>query len=72
MLQTPKEFADFMNRFGVSADDYVIVYGREGFHFLPRVWYTFHPLGHRAVSIMRGSLEEWIERGGPIDNSQVG
>jgi len=46
---------------------WIILYGRQGSWFLPRVWFTFYALGYERVSILQASLEEWIAGGGPVE-----
>jgi thiosulfate/3-mercaptopyruvate sulfurtransferase len=48
----------------------LVVYGREGTLFAPRVWYLlkrYYRCG--PVKLLQGSLEEWNTRGGPVDDS---
>ena len=61
-----------MDACGVTNDHHVIIYGRAGCSFLPRVWFTFrHVMGHSSVSLMQGSLEDWKEAGGPVDSEPL-
>jgi thiosulfate/3-mercaptopyruvate sulfurtransferase len=48
----------------------LIVYAREGTRFTPRVWYMLHRywVQDQVVGLMQGSLEEWIQSGGPVDD----
>lgn len=43
------------------------MYAKDGALFTPRTWFLFRHMGHEKVSLLQGSLEEWIEAGGPID-----
>ena len=64
----PQLFAAYMDASGMTRDDIVIIYGSAGCAFLPRVWFTFrHVMGHPRVYLMQGSLQEWMERGGPVE-----
>jgi thiosulfate/3-mercaptopyruvate sulfurtransferase len=48
----------------------LVVYGREGTLFAPRVWYLlkrYYRCG--PVKLLQGSLEDWKARGGPVDGS---
>jgi len=47
----------------------LVVYGREGTTFLPRVWYVLKQYYKGTVKILGGSLEEWINEGGPVDTN---
>jgi thiosulfate/3-mercaptopyruvate sulfurtransferase len=64
-------FAATMSAMGIEKDDQVIVYGREGCLFTPRTWYLFKTYGHEKVGLMQGSLEEWIQAGGPVDEEPI-
>ena len=43
------------------------MYAKDGALFTPRTWFLFRHYGHKNVRLLQGSLEEWIEAGGPID-----
>jgi thiosulfate/3-mercaptopyruvate sulfurtransferase len=69
MFPTPEIFATAMDRWNITTDHHhVIIYGRQNAPFLARIWFTFRILmGHERVSLMQGSLEEWIQQGGTIE-----
>jgi thiosulfate/3-mercaptopyruvate sulfurtransferase len=51
----------------------LVVYGREGTLFAPRVWYLLHKYYQNgSVKLLEGPMEAWIARGGPVDNSPCG
>jgi thiosulfate/3-mercaptopyruvate sulfurtransferase len=60
-----------MDAMGIKNSDQVIVYGREGSLFTPRIWYMFRRYGQERVGIMEGSLEEWVDKGGQIDTDAI-
>jgi thiosulfate/3-mercaptopyruvate sulfurtransferase len=72
MLPERKLFAAACTAWKIRETDHVIIYGREGSSFTPRVWFTWkHAMGHAGqVSLMQASMEEWIAAGGPVDNEQ--
>jgi len=73
MMPPPDLFAAAMDAFEIRNADHVVVYGRRGCHFLPRVWFTFREMGHASagrVSVMNGSFEEWMDLGGPIETGE--
>lgn len=43
------------------------MYAKDGAVFTPRTWFLFRHFGHARVSLLQGSLEEWIDAGGPVD-----
>ena len=58
-----------MDASGISNDDHVVIYGREGCVFTPRTHFLFRSLGHdpSRVHLMQGSFEEWARRGGAVN-----
>uniref|UniRef100_A0A7S4AR50 Rhodanese domain-containing protein n=1 Tax=Pseudo-nitzschia australis TaxID=44445 RepID=A0A7S4AR50_9STRA len=49
----------------------LVVYGREGTRFAPRVWYMLRKYYRGgSVRLLQGSLEEWIRQGGPVDSTK--
>jgi thiosulfate/3-mercaptopyruvate sulfurtransferase len=76
MLPTPALFGAAMDAMAIRPDDHVVVYGRAGSLFTPRVWLTFYALGHGAttkgrLSLLQGSLEDWEAAGGPVDTTEL-
>jgi thiosulfate/3-mercaptopyruvate sulfurtransferase len=69
LMQPPRALLSaWMDFYKIRRTDQVIVYGRSGSVFLPRTWFTLHAvLSHVRVSIMQGSLEDWMRAGGPLD-----
>lgn len=49
----------------------IIVYGREGCLFTPRLWYILKNFGYPSVGLMQGSLEEWVSAGGTIETEPL-
>jgi thiosulfate/3-mercaptopyruvate sulfurtransferase len=60
-----------MDAMGISQDDQVIVYARQGCWFTPRTWYLLKTYGQEKVGLMQGSLEDWMEAGGPTDEEPI-
>lgn len=72
MLPSGRVFAATMDRMGITANDHVVVYGKAGAYFTPRVWFTLGvAFGHAQTSLMQGTLEDWTAMGGPIETDQV-
>lgn len=67
MMPPPKLFAAAMDAMDIRSDQHVIVYGRDGCVFTPRTWFLFQQMGHESVSLMQGSLEDWISLGGDVE-----
>jgi len=47
---------------GIEAEDHVIIYDRQGFYSAPRLAWSFLSVGHKAVSVLRGGLPEWVAK----------
>lgn len=71
MLPPPELFSAFMDEYNITNTNHVIVYGSEGAYFTSRTWFLFQHFGHSNVSLMQGSLQEWMEKGGPVDTDPV-
>ncbi len=59
-----------LEEMGVSdANTTLIIYGKKGTLFAPRVWSVLKRYYIGPVKIMHGTLEDWIAKGGPIDTN---
>jgi thiosulfate/3-mercaptopyruvate sulfurtransferase len=56
---SPEAFAKAVGTLGISADDHVVVYDRQGLFSAARVWWTFKLMGHDKVQVLRGGLPAW-------------
>ncbi len=63
MAPSPEMFAAAVGTMGITADDTVVIYDRQGLFSAARVWWTFRLMGHRDVRILRGGLPAWREAG---------
>ncbi len=63
MAPSPELFASSVGALGISAEDTVVVYDRQGLFSAARVWWTFRLMGHRDVRVLRGGLPAWREAG---------
>ena len=61
---------DWMN---ITPEKALIVYARDGTRFTPRTWYMLkqYCVDDQTIGLMQGSLEEWIEKGGPVDDEPL-
>ncbi|ESQ89583.1 hypothetical protein ABAC460_11985 [Asticcacaulis sp. AC460] len=71
MAPSPEQFAAAVGRLGISADDHVVIYDRQGLFSAARVWWTFVVMGHKKVQILRGGLLGWKAAGLPIEDHVV-
>jgi thiosulfate/3-mercaptopyruvate sulfurtransferase len=69
MQPPPELFAAYMDAVQISSSDDIVIYASStDCAFLSRVWFTFrHVMGHGKVFLMHGSLQDWIDIGGPVD-----
>ena len=66
-----KIFSQEMGQLGISHEDIIIVYDREGIHSSPRAWWTFRQFGHRNVFVLDGGLQAWLKAGYSTETGQV-
>ncbi len=58
----PNIMAKMLSTLGISKQDHVIVYDRQGFFSAPRVAWSLCSIGHQKTSVLRGGLPVWKER----------
>lgn len=58
-----------MDAMGIDTTDHVVVYGSDDCMFVTRAYMQMRTMGHpkELCHLMDGSLQEWIENGGPIE-----
>jgi thiosulfate/3-mercaptopyruvate sulfurtransferase len=73
MMPPPTLFAAAMDAMNITNQHHVILYAQEKCPFVHRAWYTFWSMGHDMdkVHVLQGSLQDWINAGGPIDTEPV-
>ena len=69
MMPPPALQATFMDAVGITNQHHIIVYGQADCPFLHRAWYQCVAMGHgvKKTHLLAGSLQDWIDAGGPID-----
>jgi rhodanese-related sulfurtransferase len=70
MLPSEDQFAAAADALGITNDDFIVVYDRQGIFSSPRVWWTWRVFGHDKIAVLDGGLKAWKDAGGAID-SQV-
>lgn len=55
-----KEMAEGL---GLTADNHIIVYDKQGYFSAPRVWWSFKSIGHEKVSVLRDGFPAWVGKG---------
>jgi len=66
MAPSPAQFADAVGHMGISENDHIVIYDRQGLFSSARVWWTFKLMGHDKVQILRGGLPVWKAAGLPV------
>lgn len=69
MMPPPDLQAAFMDACGITNHQHVIIYGQEQCPFVHRAWYQVMAMGHgvEKTHLLAGSLQDWINAGGPVD-----
>ena len=63
MAPSAAQFAEAVGQLGISRQDHVVVYDRQGLFSAARVWWTFRLMGHEAVQVLSGGLPAWKAAG---------
>ncbi len=63
MAPSPGQFAAAVGLMGISQNDHVVIYDRQGLFSAARVWWTFKLMGHEKVQVLRGGLPAWKAAG---------
>jgi thiosulfate/3-mercaptopyruvate sulfurtransferase len=58
-----EQFADLMNRKGISRDDTVVIYGDKSNWWAAYALWVFTLFGHRDVRLLNGGRDLWISEG---------
>ena len=66
MIPTEQEFANHMEKLGISNSSHVVIYDGIGLFSAARVWWMFRLFGHESVRVLDGGLPAWLETGQEI------
>lgn len=66
MAPSAQQFAEAVGSMGISENDHVVIYDRQGLFSAARVWWTFKLMGHDKVQILHGGLPAWKVAGLPV------
>ena len=58
-LPDPAEFCATLGRWGISADQQVVVYDDAGGAYAARAWWMLRWVGHAKVAVLDGGLKHW-------------
>ena len=70
MMPPPSLQATFMDACGVTNQKHIIVYGQADCPFLHRAYFQIMAMRHGVAKthLLAGSLQDWIDAGGPVEN----
>jgi len=66
VLLAPADFADLMERLGISDDDAVVAYDDQWGLAAARLVWALHYYGHRHAAVLDGGWDRWAEEGRPV------
>uniref|UniRef100_A0A7S2P702 Rhodanese domain-containing protein n=1 Tax=Skeletonema marinoi TaxID=267567 RepID=A0A7S2P702_9STRA len=74
MKPSSKMFASAMDQMGILPSDTLFVYATNDCAFYHRAYWTLRSCGHdpALVKLVQGSLDEWKECGGELEEGQLG
>jgi thiosulfate/3-mercaptopyruvate sulfurtransferase len=67
MLPAAAEFAEAMERLGISSADRIVVYDNSPVRSAARGWFMLRHFGARHVAILDGGLGKWLAEGRPTE-----
>ena len=69
MLPSEHQFSAAADALGITNEDTVVIYDRQGLFSAPRAWWTWHAFGHAfdRVAVLDGGLPAWVAVGGEVD-----
>lgn len=62
-LPAPDRLTELFSRLGIGHDRQVIVYDDAGGSIAARLWWMLRYMGHRAVAVLDGGWQAWLELG---------
>ncbi len=66
-LPTPEALAATFSRLGIDASKQVVLYDSASGSYAARAWWCLHWLGHQAVAVLDGGVQQWRSEGWPLD-----
>jgi len=68
-LPGPEEFADFLNRHGVTPDSRIVAYDDVGGQYAARLWWLARWIGLTDVAVLDGGWPKWLADGHPVSTA---
>jgi thiosulfate/3-mercaptopyruvate sulfurtransferase len=69
-LPSREKFAAWLGAVGVTPDNQVVVYDRNGVNYCGRAWWMLQWCGHSAVAVLDGGLQAWVAAGGAVESGE--
>ena len=63
-------FSQKVSELGISNDDLIVIYDRDGVQSSPRAWWMFREFGHRQVYVLNGGQRVWMQSGYATESGQ--
>lgn len=60
-------FSDWLNQCGVTRTTQVVTYDDAGGVYASRLWWMLRWVGHNAVAVLDGGIQDWIKHGGSTE-----
>ncbi len=61
-------FAAWLSEVGLDNHMQAVVYDRNGANYCGRLWWMLKWVGHEAVAVLDGGLQEWVAAGGGVES----
>ncbi|WP_170574901.1 3-mercaptopyruvate sulfurtransferase [Ruegeria atlantica] len=69
MMPTPKVFADYVGKLGISDRHKIVIYDTAGLFSAARVWWMFRVFGAKEVHVLDGGFPAWQTQGGTVTST---
>jgi thiosulfate/3-mercaptopyruvate sulfurtransferase len=70
MLPSATDFAQAMEKIGVSRDDRIVVYDNSPLRTAARGWFMLRHFGAERVAILNGGFQRWVAEGRPTESGE--
>lgn len=66
-LPSRTAFAAWLGSMGITHEQQVVVYDRQGVNYAGRLWWMLKWLGHETAAVLDGGLPAWTAASGPVE-----
>ena len=71
MVPSSRYFESEVSKLGISRENIIIVYCKEGLLSSPRVWWLFKYFGHKKIFVLNGGFKAWRLSNGRISKGRI-